>query len=124
MQARRRYGAEVTGAEVAVVEVVDVDVEVVVLVEVVVAGRLVVVVGGRVVLVVVDAVVLVDVEVAGIVSAGEESSPLRRASTTSAPAATTMAITSTVRPIAAHGDLLGGTGPSGPPGVMGSPGPP
>jgi hypothetical protein len=97
---------------------------------VVVVVELVVDVIGVVVVVVVGLVVDVDDEVldeevavgGGTVSFGELSSPLRSASTTNAPAATTMATTRIVRRIAAHGDFLGGTDPPVPSG--GSPEPP
>jgi hypothetical protein len=101
--------------EVVVVEEVVVDVDVVVVdVDEVVVGRVVVVE------VEVD-VEVVELDVVGTVSVGEESSPLPSASTTRAPAATTMAMTRMVSPIAGHGDFFGGTGSTGPPG--GVPGP-
>jgi hypothetical protein len=113
-----RYGLAVVVVvldEVVVVEEVVVDVDVVVVdVDVVVVGRVVVVVE-------VD-VEVVELDVVGTVSVGEESSPLPSASTTRAPAATTMAMTRMVSPIAGHGDFFGGTGSTGPPG--GVPGPP
>ena len=106
-----RYG-EVPEVDVGVEVVVDDDVVDVEVDEVVVGGRVVVV--GRIVVLVDD--VVVDVLVTGAVSGGEESSPFLRASTTRAPAASTMASTRTVRPMAAHGDFFGGgTGPPGPP---------
>jgi hypothetical protein len=112
-----RYGLAVVVVvldEVVVVEEVGVDVDVVVVDVDVVVGRVVVVVE-------VD-VEVVELDVVGTVSVGEESSPLPSASTTRAPAATTMAMTRMVSPIAGHGDFFGGTGSTGPPG--GVPGPP
>jgi hypothetical protein len=112
-----RYGLVVVVVvldEVVVVEEVVVDVDVVVVDVDVVVGRVVVVVE-------VD-VEVVELDVVGTVSVGEESSPLPSASTTRAPAATTMAMTRMVSPIAGHGDFFGGTGSTGPPGSV--PGPP